>query len=50
MKYYIVLLLVFSIQLVSSQNCNSTFSGEIKDFHDGTSLYGAAIYLKETPL
>ena len=47
MKYYIALLLVFSIQLVNSQNCNSTFSGEIKDFHDGTSLIGAAIYLKE---
>lgn len=30
-----------------SQNCNFTFLGELKDFHDGTSMSAANIYIKE---
>lgn len=47
MKNCIVLLLALLSQLASSQNCNSTYLGEVKDFHDGSALYGATVHLKE---
>lgn len=46
MKNCIVLLLGLLCQLASSQNCNSTYLGEVKDFHDGSALFGATVYLK----
>ncbi|MFD0962515.1 TonB-dependent receptor [Pseudofulvibacter geojedonensis] len=47
MKNCALFLLLLLSQLVSSQNCNSTYLGEVKDFHDGSPLYGATIHLKE---
>lgn len=47
MKYRVILLLVFIAQQISSQNCNSTYLGEVKDFHDGSPLDGATVFLKE---
>lgn len=46
MKNCIVLLLGLICQLAMSQNCNSTYLGEVKDFHDGSALFGATVYLK----
>ena len=46
MKYCIALLLAIISQLVMSQNCSYTYIGEVKDFHDGTSLPGATVHLK----
>lgn len=43
MKYYLILLVLFSGFYVSSQNCNSILVGEIIDFHDNTPLKGATI-------
>lgn len=47
MKNCFILLLALLSQLISGQNCNSTYLGEVKDFHDGTALYGATVHLKE---
>ena len=47
MKNCIALLLGLFCQLTISQNCNSTYLGEVKDFHDGSALYGATVHLKE---
>ncbi|REG86060.1 TonB-dependent receptor [Winogradskyella sediminis] len=44
----IIIGLVLAISSFSfSQNCNYTFLGEVKDFHDGTSIASATIYIKE---
>lgn len=48
MKFYTLFLLFAFMQIVNSQNCNGTYLGEIKDFHDGIALYGATVFLKET--
>jgi len=50
MKYCIALLLTIISQLVISQNCSYTYIGEVKDFHDGTSLPGATVHLKTLDL
>jgi len=47
MKNCIIFPLIILSQLANSQNCNSTFLGEVKDFHDGSPLYGATVHLKE---
>ncbi|GAA4898070.1 TonB-dependent receptor [Flaviramulus aquimarinus] len=46
MKYYalIVSCLVFSIAY--SQKCISEFSGKVEDFHDGSAIVGATIYIE----
>ena len=40
----IVTLLIF--QLGFTQNCDSVFLGEIKDFHDNTPIVGATVFIK----
>ncbi len=47
MKYYFVCLMVFVFGFHQAQNCSYTLIGEIKDFHDGTPITAANIYLKE---
>lgn len=47
MKNCLLLLFGLLCQLASSQNCNSTYLGEVKDFHDGSALYGATVYIEE---
>ncbi|EPR69764.1 Outer membrane hemin receptor [Winogradskyella psychrotolerans RS-3] len=45
----IIIGLVMAISCFSySQNCNYTFLGELKDFHDGTPIESATIYIKES--
>lgn len=34
------------LSICYSQNCQSTFFGEVKDFHDGTPIVGAAVYFE----
>ncbi|GAA4812284.1 TonB-dependent receptor [Litoribaculum gwangyangense] len=46
MKYYVLIITCCLLQLVNSQNCNSKFFGEVHDFHDGTPIIAAAIYLE----
>ena len=45
MRNCIILLLGIFCQLASGQDCNSTYLGEIKDFHDGSTLYGATVHV-----
>ena len=45
----IIIGLVMAISCFSySQNCNYTFLGELKDFHDATPIESATIYIKES--
>ncbi|AUC15136.1 TonB-dependent receptor [Tenacibaculum sp. SZ-18] len=49
MKYIdhlLILLLVFSISTVISQNCTYTLSGKVEDTHDKSILVGATVYIK----
>ena len=46
MKYYIMILCCFVFSWSHSQNCNSNFSGEVHDFHDGTPISNAVIYIE----
>ncbi len=45
-RFYIILL--FNCIMAYSQNCNTTFSGRIIDFHDGTPLAGAILTFNDT--
>ncbi|WP_289045756.1 TonB-dependent receptor [uncultured Olleya sp.] len=46
MKYFISILCFSVFSFVQSQNCNSTFSGEVHDFHDGTPIINATIFIE----
>ncbi|MBP0904604.1 TonB-dependent receptor [Mariniflexile gromovii] len=46
MKYILLTFLLFALGIVNSQNCSYSFSGEIHDFHDGSSIEGATIYIE----
>ena len=43
MKYSFMIMAYCFISICYSQNCQSTFFGEVKDFHDGTPIIGATI-------
>ncbi|MBL7560269.1 TonB-dependent receptor [Olleya sp. YSTF-M6] len=46
MKYFISILCFSVFSFVQSQNCSSTFSGEVHDFHDGTPIINATIFIE----
>ena len=46
MKYILLILLLFALHITNGQNCSYSFSGEIHDFHDGSSIEGATIYIQ----
>ena len=46
MKYYVLILACTILNLANSQNCTSKFFGEVHDFHDGTPIVAAAIYIE----
>ena len=47
MKQVIIGLVLAISSFSFSQNCNYTFLGELKDFHDGSPIESATIYIKE---
>ena len=47
MRYFIMMLFITIFGFVNSQNCTYTFIGDLTDFHDGTPLMGATIFIKE---
>lgn len=47
MKYYFMCLMFFVFGIHYAQECSYTLSGELKDFHDGTPITTANIYIKE---
>lgn len=47
MKYYLMCLMLFTFGFHQAQNCNYTLLGEVKDFHDGTPITAANIYIKQ---
>ena len=44
MKHYVLISVLCYFNLAHTQDCTRTLLGEIKDFHDGTSMSGATIY------
>lgn len=46
MKYYVMIICCSLINLTYSQDCKSKFFGEVHDFHDGTALVAATIYIE----
>ena len=46
MKYYVLVLCCCFFNISQSQNCTSTFFGEVHDFHDGTPIIEASIYIE----
>lgn len=46
MKYYVLIVACCIMHLANSQNCTSKFFGEVHDFHDGTPIIAAAIYIE----
>jgi len=48
MKSIIIGLVIAISSFSYSQNCNYIFLGEVKDFHDGTPIESATIYIKES--
>ena len=47
MKHLIAALLLALPFIGISQDCNFTFLGEVSDFHDGTPIAVATVYIKE---
>ncbi|NRA94455.1 MAG: TonB-dependent receptor, partial [Psychroserpens sp.] len=47
MNHFIMGLLLFLSGILQAQDCSLTFLGEVKDFHDGTPITAANIYIKE---
>lgn len=48
MYRHFCILLLFNYAISHSQNCNSTFSGKVVDFHDSTPLIGAIIIINDS--
>ena len=46
MKHPLLVVLLCLYNLAHSQNCTHTFIGEVVDFHDGTPMSGATIYVE----
>ncbi|WGD34616.1 TonB-dependent receptor [Olleya sp. YS] len=46
MKYYIMVLCCCVFSWSQGQDCNSTLSGEVLDFHDGTPIINAVIFIE----
>ncbi len=46
MKHYILIMACCAISMAHSQDCSYTFFGEVKDFHDGTPMSGATVYIE----
>ncbi len=46
MKPYFIIIALAICSLSYGQKCTSTLLGELKDFHDGSSIIGATIYIK----
>ncbi|WP_299889655.1 TonB-dependent receptor [uncultured Lacinutrix sp.] len=46
MKYYVLIIMSCFINMTYSQNCKSKFFGEVHDFHDGTPMIAASIYIE----
>lgn len=46
MKYYLLIMLLCLLNITHAQNCTYTFFGEVKDFHDGTPMSGATVYIE----
>lgn len=47
MKYILVCIALSFAGIGNAQDCAYTYKGQLTDFHDGTPIAGAAIYLKE---
>ncbi len=47
MKYFLTSMMLFIYGFHYAQNCDFTLLGEIKDFHDGTPITAANIYIQE---
>ena len=50
MKYYILCFACLAITICKAQECSFTFLGELSDFHDGTPIISANIYIKNQNL
>lgn len=48
MKYYVVCFALIVTSMCRAQKCSFTFLGELSDFHDGTPISAASIYIKQT--
>lgn len=46
MKHFIVIIACCLINVAHSQTCNSSLIGFIEDFHDGTPIIGATVYVE----
>ncbi|RED45865.1 TonB-dependent receptor [Seonamhaeicola aphaedonensis] len=46
MKHYLLIVVLWFFNLAHTQNCTYTFIGEVKDFHDGTPMSGATVYIE----
>jgi len=46
MKYTLLVAFLFIANITSAQNCSYIFSGEVHDFHNGTKIEGATIYIE----
>ncbi|MFK7781991.1 TonB-dependent receptor [Psychroserpens sp.] len=47
MKYFIMGLMLFTFGFHYAQDCDLTLLGELKDFHDGSPIIAANIYIKQ---
>ena len=45
-KYYLTFLMLCFTSIIISQNCTLNFKGNVKDFHDGSSIQGATIKIE----
>ncbi|WP_040278581.1 TonB-dependent receptor [Psychroserpens damuponensis] len=46
MKFFVTLCAICFSAVVMAQNCNSKLSGTIDDFHDGSKIIGASLYIE----
>lgn len=46
MKHLLFILGLCTFNMLTAQDCTHTFLGEVKDFHDGTPISGATVYIK----
>ncbi len=48
MKYYVICFAFIVTSICKAQECTFTLLGELSDFHDGTPISAASIYIKNT--
>ncbi|MDG1728692.1 MAG: TonB-dependent receptor [Algibacter sp.] len=46
MKHYIMIIACCLFNITYGQNCNYKLSGNVRDFHDGSAITGATIYIE----